>query len=117
MDFSHTARKNLHPPTQGDDSGYRLEFSQGGSPVDITGWTITFTAKRSHGGPIAIQQQATIENGPGGIATIELAASDTADLAGLYYYDIQVEYDDGQGNTLTRTIMSGRVPFEEDITD
>lgn len=108
--FSRTAQVNLDPPTQGDDAGYRLEFARGGSPVDISGWTITFTLKRDRPQSTPdLQVTANITDAAGGIAEIQLASADTQDLAGLYYYDIEVD----TGNEI-RTIMKGVVPFEQD---
>jgi len=112
--FPRTAKVNLGPPTQGDDAGYRLEFTMAGSAVDISGWSsITFTVKRKRSQSTPdLQVTADIVDGPGGVAEINLSSADTADLAGLYYYDIEVNI-----GSKVRTVMSGVVPFEQEVTN
>ena len=112
MPFPQTAKVNLNPPTQGDSAGYRLEFTKGGNAVDISGWTVTFTAKRERGGPIALHTNASITDAANGKAKVVFSSSDTADLAGLYYYDIEVDT-----GSEVRTIMSGLIPFKQDVTE
>jgi hypothetical protein len=107
-----TRQVNLPPPTQGDDVGYELEFTQAGAPVDISGWTVRMTIKRdpNDDAPV-LQAVATISDAGGGIARINLASADTESLIGQYFYDI--EADTGQE---VRTLMYGMVPFTEQVT-
>lgn len=113
MNFSRTAQVNLNPPTQGDDAGYELTFERSGGAVDISGWSsITFTVKREKNQSTPdLQETATFTDPVNGKAEIQLGSADTADLVGLYYYDIEVDT-----GSETRTIMSGVVPFNQDVT-
>lgn len=63
-----------------------------GTPVDITGATITWTLRRSVENTVALVTKATpggiqITDGPNGRFTINLADADTAGLLGLYLHE------------------------------
>lgn len=102
---------------RGDTLTLNLDFDQSdGTPYDLTGWTIWLTIKTSRGdgdNDATHQVEKTAFDDPtSGTATITVAASTTADLAGTYHYDIQVE--DGTGTISTEA--RGTIEFVDDTT-
>lgn len=79
------------------------------NPIDITGWTVFFTAK-----DVATEADAAAEvtktvtahtNAALGQTQILIAASDMAILAGEYFYDIQIKKADGTIYTILRGLL------------
>lgn len=110
--------------TRGDQQAFEVAFTDAdGLAVDLTGVTLTFTAKRrptdadvdavisitSTDGGIAVNA-----NPATGLATLTLEPADTEDLTNLrsLYWDIQL--DDGAGDV--RTPSSGRLAISSDVT-
>lgn len=92
---------------RGDSKTYTLTFTDGdGAAIDITGWTIFFTAKRLESDADAdavITKDVTSHTSPTeGLSAITLSATDTNVNPKKYYYDIQVKKDDGSIITLTK---------------
>jgi hypothetical protein len=87
-----------------------------GAVQNIAGWTIFFTLKlRKDQGDTdtgVIEKSGVIVSEAGGTFTVTLTASDTDNLIGSYYYDIQ--YKD-TGNIIG-TISEGVITFTEDVT-
>ncbi|OGX06478.1 MAG: hypothetical protein A2Z88_03410 [Omnitrophica WOR_2 bacterium GWA2_47_8] len=102
---------------RGDDIDYVFEFINGnGDPIDITGWVLFFTLKKSVNDDdsaallkIDVASHSDPVNGKSKI-TIPKESSD--DLAGDYVYDFQ--YKDSSGRV--KTIMSGEIEFIKDVT-
>ena len=84
---------------RGDSSSIEVEFSQDGTPIDITGSTVFLTVKPAltddTGDTTAvIKVEVTSHTNPtAGITTIPLSATDTDVDPGDYYYDIQLVKD------------------------
>lgn len=76
-----------------------LDF-QMSPPIDISGWTITFTAADGLGGTVQITKTATSSDGPRGRFRVVLASADTAALdPGRYVWDVR-RTDSGNRATL-----------------
>ena len=102
--------------TEGDDHPFPLMFSDGnGDPIDISGWTVSFTvAERGRSGSPLIQKDIDNHDDPtNGETSFELTASETSGLTGTKRYDIQVTKDDGT----IKTIAIGRISFVDGVTD
>lgn len=74
-----------------EDTSY--EVTDSGSPLSITGWTITFTVNN----PGSFTKNATIINGPGGLATLSLTSADTISI-GVGNYEYSVKFVDSGGD-------------------
>jgi predicted metalloendopeptidase len=102
---------------RGDDKFYNLTFTDSnGDPIDITGWTIFFTAKLrknqtdSEGLQVNVSVHTDAVNGE---TQIHLPNTDTINLQpGNYYYDIQAKKDNGN----IFTILMGKLKVYEHIT-
>jgi hypothetical protein len=85
---------------RGDTSSITFELTEGGTPSDLTGSTVFFTAKPALTNDITdttavIAIEVTNHSDPtNGITIIPLTSSDTDVNPGLYYYDIQVKRQD-----------------------
>ena len=101
---------------RGDDRNYNLIFVDSNSAaIDITGWTIFITVKEKISdvdADASIAITATITNASGGLASFTFTASHLGDLAGYYYYDIQVK----RANTKIFTVTAGKIKIKRDIT-
>ena len=108
--------------TRGDTSALNVTCyqSDGVTALNITGYTLWWTAKNRDGDadPGVIQKTTTgggvtITNAVGGLATVNLAAADTSGLGGvLLLWDLQAK--DAGGNITT--LASGTVTITADIT-
>jgi hypothetical protein len=106
---------------RGDTEVFDAAIMVGGSPVNITGCTLRFTAKRSlqDADADAVFQLVTpteivITNGPGGLCEINVASLDTSGLLvpTLCYCDLQLV--DTLGNV--STTATGTLMIKIDVT-
>lgn len=109
--------------TRGDTASFALAFTDAaGAPIDLTGLTLTFTAKERL---LDLDADAIITKVDGdglevdvdpttGLATLTVVPADTEGLvdATRLYWDIQL--DDGAGTI--RTPLSGRLVIGADVT-
>ena len=94
-----------------------LEFKDENSDViDITNWVIYFTIKSnksdSDDNAVIKKDITSHTDAVNGETRISMTASETYDLSGSYYYDIQYVKPDGT----VKTIISDKIKFETDIT-
>lgn len=102
---------------RGDDLAIKLSFLDTADvPVDITGWTIFFTIKKTKD---ARDAEAVLEydvntftNPTTGEVLLTIPNTTTIKFGGLYWYDIQIKKAD---NTI-QTITSGSIDFKRDVT-
>ena len=74
-----------------------------GAAVDLTGATIRWQMARSvYAAPDlskAVGTGITVTSAPGGLFTVMLAPSDTADITGTFYFEVEIV--DASGNVST----------------
>lgn len=108
---------NFSFPT-GDDQVLQLEFTESGVVVDITGWSIFLTLKKDRESLDAaadLSKTVTVHTDPtNGKTEVNLLNTETDDLEGLYFYDIQ--YKDDSTPAIVKTVLSGMMTFERDVT-
>ena len=64
--------------------------------VDLTGWTVYGSARKTPGEPVAFALSPVITDAPGGEITIEFTAAETSAFpVGFFEYDIVLEKPDG----------------------
>jgi len=102
---------------RGDDLGWTLNFRDtNGEPIDISGWLIFFTMKVSKDdsdSEAVLTKTVEAQSGSSdGVIQVTVPGADVNTLVGPYYYDLQFIDLDGQ----VRTITSGAVTFEKDVT-
>lgn len=78
-----------------------------GEPVDITGYTVTWSLATSATAVAAVTKSTatsgiTVTDASLGQLTIELLSSDTAPLSGAYYHECQLLQSDGKAFTMFR---------------
>ncbi|MDX1371743.1 MAG: hypothetical protein R3321_04700 [Nitrososphaeraceae archaeon] len=95
---------------------FELVFSKNCQPIDITGWTIYFTAKEKMEDPDSsaiIKKDITAHLDPErGKTLIELEPVDTNITPKSYYYDIKFVDDTGSSGIL----FTGRLLVREPVT-
>jgi len=102
---------------RGDSKNYIIRFRDvSGSPLILTGATITLTIKNSFNDPdinAILQKNAVLTDPTHGVATIILENSDTQNLPiGCFHYDIQYE----NVSHKIYTIVMGIYKIIEDVT-
>lgn len=102
--------------TRGDDLSISLTIKTDDAATDITGWVFYFTVKNSPNDPDseAVAQNIVSEHidPEAGLTAVGLSSSETFELKGTYYYDIQAIRDDGS----VLTIVNSTIEFEMDIS-
>lgn len=105
--------------TRGDRQAFLVTLTDSsGGAIDLTGLSVTFTAKRRTTDPDAVFQKTELDGidvdvGSGGTATVTVEPADTASLTSrALFWDLQI--DDGEGDI--RTPLSGRLRITPDIT-
>ena len=102
---------------RGDDLGIKVSFEDmNDAPINITGWTIFLTIKKTRDDKDAVavvkMDESDIPNPTLGELLIVIPSSVTVNLKGSYWYDIQIKKAD---NTI-QTITHGSISFERDVT-
>jgi len=102
---------------RGDDKLIELRFSKDNMPLDITGWKIYFTMKKSKADPdekAILAKDITEHSDPqNGITQLFLTNVETAEFKrGDYFYDIQAK--DNEGYIIT--VLKGKIIVDSDIT-
>ena len=96
----------------------QIRVKQDGAYVDITGWTVFFTAKSKMTDPDAsavisktITTHTDAENGE---TEITLTLTDTTLTPGSYYYDIIIQDDDSPANR--HLVLEGKLTITKTAT-
>jgi hypothetical protein len=102
---------------RGDELSFNLIFKDTNDvAIDITGWTIFFTLKLnkddSDSEAVVSKTITALTDPTHGTTLVTVPHTEVNTLVGPYYYDFQ--FVDQSGNV--RTITSGAVTFEKDVT-
>jgi len=62
----------------------------GGSPLNLTGYTVSAQARRSYGSLTGYNFLPTVTDISGGVCTLSMTAAETNLLKGRYVYDIEI---------------------------
>lgn len=104
--------------TRGDSEDYIITFSHpGGTPYNITGWTIFFSLKTNFDlddADASLRKVITSHTDPtNGITTISLVPADTASLEPRDYdYDVKILLSDGK----VKTLLKGKFTLDYRVT-
>lgn len=101
---------------RGDTYPILLTITEDDEALNLTGWTVFLTVKENEDDLDAnakISKTNTVHAEPlAGKTRFVLTATDTAELAGIYYFDVQVKRADGT----IFTAVKGIINFSKDIT-
>jgi hypothetical protein len=108
---------------RGDDASFNIAVQKDGAPVDLSGATLRFTAKRGRLEPDADAVLSkstaggggiTITDAPGGIARVDVLPADTDALARAVrlVWDLQAV----DAASKVRTLATGRLVIHADVT-
>lgn len=102
---------------RGDTADIEVQISQDGTPVNITGYTVFFTAKKNLSdadNSAAIKKDITSHSDPtNGKTIVSLAPADTASLAvGKYHWDLQLKSGSGAISSVSKQMLE----IVEDVT-
>jgi len=102
---------------RGDSKDYTLIFKdEDGNYIDITGWTVFFTAKvgiDDTDNEAVIKKTITIHTNPtAGQTKIQLTSADTNLNPISYVFDIQIKKSTGE----IQTIIEGLITIKKDVT-
>lgn len=102
---------------KGDDKNYRLVFTVGTAPLNLTGYTVFFTLKDDlddSDEQAKIQVIVTVHTDPtNGITNIPLTNVQTKIPTGNYVYDIQLRDPIGK----ITTVIRGQASVVYEVTD
>lgn len=117
-DFNAAAPRQDIELDEGDDETFALtRQDSSGLAIDISGYTFWLTVKNDPEDTDAnavLQKTVTAHtDAANGQTEIDLTNSDTEDLQGRYWYDIQEKTSGGTINTL----MHGTLYFQPDVTE
>lgn len=99
---------------EADDAEFNIHFTLDGSDIDISSWTVYFTVKDdvSDDTPLISRELTSHSKPTEGKTNWQLTASETEDLAGVYWAEIKVKKGDGT----QKTYIEGKLPIAESIT-
>jgi hypothetical protein len=100
---------------QGDTFSFSLVLKNGGTPINVTGWTAQAQIKKSSDNtPGETPSLSVVVGTSDGKFTISLTDTGTAALQGATEYKYDVQLSDG---TEKRTFIGGTIKVTEDITE
>jgi len=105
---------------QGADLALQIELvNPDGSKKDLTGYTAAAKMKKTYRSTESIDFTAVIPD-PSleGVVTISLTnlQTDTLSTRGRYVYDVEISFNDEEGNTIIERILEGKIKVNPSVT-
>jgi len=99
---------------QGATFTRQLTVKENGSAMNLTGYSVASKMRSTHDtSTVAGTFTCTISNASGGIITISMTSSTTANIEeGMYVYDLEIT---SSGGTVTR-LMEGNITVNPEVT-
>jgi hypothetical protein len=105
---------------QGADLALQIELvNPDGSKKDLTGYSASAKMKKTYRSTESIDFTAVIPTPPlEGIVTISLTnlQTDTLSTRGRYVYDVEISFNDEEGNTIIERILEGKIKVNPSVT-
>lgn len=101
---------------QGDDWSLTVTFKDGdGNPIDLTGYVAAMEVRKGPRDlyPVLATAVSEINDPTTGVITASLSSAVTADLNGVYKYDLELSGD----GLSTRTILAGVLTVTSEVTE
>jgi len=83
-----------------------------GTPVDLTGWSATWRARRKLSDAAAVIDEVPVVDGPAGTVTLALTGAETALLSGRYVYAVRLSAGGGEPS---ERLVEGVIDFSPDV--
>lgn len=104
---------------QGDTLEIPLTMKMNGTAQDLTSCTVTVAVTDLAGTAQTLSRAAVpADVAASGTFTVRLTAADTATWSGVYLYEVQVVWPEGDSALpagATRTVLAGRLTVTEDV--
>ena len=100
---------------QGSDFDIDLTLSEGGSPVNLTGYSARaqMRSKKSDASPAA-SFTCTVTDATGGVIKMSLPNATSSSLsAGRYYYDLEIYT---ASDAIVKRLLEGEVTVDREVT-
>jgi penicillin V acylase-like amidase (Ntn superfamily) len=105
---------------QGADASVELHLvNTDGSKKNLTNHTVTAKMKKNYTSDSSDTTEfvSTISNALDGIATISLTNIQTDALkAGRYVYDVELSFQDSDGDTIIERVLEGKITITPSVT-
>ena len=105
---------------QGADASIELHLvNTDGSKKNLTNHTVTAKMKKNYTSDSADTTDfvSTISNALDGITTISLTNTQTDALkAGRYVYDVELSFQDSDGDTIIERVLEGKITITPSVT-
>ncbi len=104
---------------QGDTYRQPYQLLLNDLPLNLTGATLTVAVRRAPGrGRMAVQKAITPDEAAAGTFTLILSPSETADLLGEYYYEVEISWPPGASpfpEGCVKSVVAGPLTVREDV--
>lgn len=105
---------------QGADASIEMHLTNtDGSAKDLTNHTLSAKLKKNYNSSDSDTTSftTTVSNATGGIATMSLTNTQTDALkAGRYVYDVELSFQDSDGDTIIERILEGKITITPSVT-
>ena len=105
---------------QGADASIEMHLTNtDGSAKDLTNHTLSAKLKKNYNSSDSDTTSftTTVSNATGGIATMSLTNTQTDALkAGRYVYDVELSFQDSDGDSIIERILEGKITITPSVT-
>jgi len=105
---------------QGADASIEMHLTNtDGSAKDLTNHTLSAKLKKNYNSDSSDTTSftTTVSNATGGVATMTLTNTQTDALkAGRYVYDVELSFQDSDGDTIIERILEGKITITPSVT-
>ena len=105
---------------QGADASIEMHLTNtDGSAKELTNHTLSAKLKKNYNSSDSDTTSftTTVSNATGGIATMSLTNTQTDALkAGRYVYDVELSFQDSDGDTIIERILEGKITITPSVT-
>lgn len=85
------------------------------TPYDLRGWSVRSQMRKTHAATTITATFTASHNGRGGIVSLSLTSTQTAEVSpGTYFYDVEL-YDDAVAPSVTR-LIEGSITVSPEVT-
>ena len=104
---------------QGTDVAIEIQcIDENGNVKDLSNHTVSAEIKKSYSTASSTSFNAVVANpSTDGVAVLSLSNTQTQNLAkGRYVYDVEISFQDSDGNTIIERILEGRIQVTPSVT-
>lgn len=106
---------------QGADVSIEIHLrEQDGSAKNLSGYSVNSKMKRNYNADVdgTVDFTTTISDTTGGIAILNLTNEETDQLvtSGRYVYDVELSFEDSDGNIIIERVLEGKIKVNPSVT-